>query len=196
MRIVLINPNTSEEVTDLLAGSARAGAAHGTEIVTRTAGRGVPYISNRAEAAIGAVRDCAKTGAVAMHVVLSRRTSDATEAVLRQAFEGMDVTISGREDSGSYRRLLAQAEAFIVTPDSITMLCETCVTRKPVYALGLTEEPTSDGEGPRFVEAMVARGAIRVFEGEIDFAGTGTPLDEAARIAPILRRKIMEWTAG
>jgi len=54
MRIVLINPNTSTEVTDLLARSARRGAGAGTDLVPRTAAVGVPYISNRAEATIGA----------------------------------------------------------------------------------------------------------------------------------------------
>ena len=53
MRLLLLNPNTSSEVTALLAAAARAAVGPDTEIVARTAHRGVPYIASRAEAAIG-----------------------------------------------------------------------------------------------------------------------------------------------
>lgn len=52
-RILVLNPNTSVAVTDKLAVVARAAAAPGTIITAVTAGRGVPYIATRAEAAIG-----------------------------------------------------------------------------------------------------------------------------------------------
>lgn len=53
MRILLVNPNTTAAVTDLLVAAARPVAAAGTEIVPLTAPRGVPYISSRAEAQLG-----------------------------------------------------------------------------------------------------------------------------------------------
>lgn len=53
MRILLLNPNTSREVTALMAEAARAASSPGTVIVEATAPRGVPYISNQAEAQIG-----------------------------------------------------------------------------------------------------------------------------------------------
>jgi allantoin racemase len=52
-RILLLNPNTSKDVTDLMANVARAAAAAGTQIIAVSAPRGVPYIATRAEAAIG-----------------------------------------------------------------------------------------------------------------------------------------------
>ena len=55
MKILLINPNTSESVTDRLVAAARAVAAPGTEIIPLTAPRGVPYIASRAEAALASV---------------------------------------------------------------------------------------------------------------------------------------------
>lgn len=61
MRILLLNPNTSHSVTDLIADAARAAAAPGTEIVPATAPRGVPYIATRAEAVLG--------GAVALEML-------------------------------------------------------------------------------------------------------------------------------
>jgi len=53
-RILLLNPNTSTDVTALMAKVAIAAAASDSEIVPVTAPRGLPYIATRAEAAIGA----------------------------------------------------------------------------------------------------------------------------------------------
>ena len=55
MKILLINPNTTVDVTNRLTAAARAVAAPDTEIIPLTAPRGVPYINSRAEAALGAV---------------------------------------------------------------------------------------------------------------------------------------------
>ena len=56
MRILLINPNTTEALTERLAVAARAVASHGTELTCVTACSGVPYISTRSEALIGGVQ--------------------------------------------------------------------------------------------------------------------------------------------
>lgn len=53
MRILVLNPNTSVEITSRLEAAAKAAAAPGTAILTATAQRGVPYIATRAEAQIG-----------------------------------------------------------------------------------------------------------------------------------------------
>jgi Asp/Glu/hydantoin racemase len=56
MRLLLLNPNTTQTVTDRLAEVAYSASAPGTVIVPMTASRGVPYIVTRAEATIaGAV---------------------------------------------------------------------------------------------------------------------------------------------
>lgn len=53
MRLLILNPNTSAGVTDLIAAAARDSAAPGTRLTFATATRGVPYIATRTEAAIG-----------------------------------------------------------------------------------------------------------------------------------------------
>ena len=53
MRLLVLNPNTSIGVTELIAATARSAAAPGTELTFATATRGVPYIATRTEAAIG-----------------------------------------------------------------------------------------------------------------------------------------------
>ena len=54
MRLLVINPNISESVTDLIATEARRAASAETVIDAVTAAMGVAYIETRSEAAIGA----------------------------------------------------------------------------------------------------------------------------------------------
>ncbi len=53
MRILIVNPNTTEEVTSLMLEAGRAAAAPGVEVRAITAPKGLPYITSRAEAQIG-----------------------------------------------------------------------------------------------------------------------------------------------
>jgi allantoin racemase len=53
VKILLLNPNTTTAVTDLLQAAGVRAASSGTELVATTAKRGVPYIATRAEAQIG-----------------------------------------------------------------------------------------------------------------------------------------------
>lgn len=55
MNILLINPNTTERLTELLSASARSIMSPQTQLDSVTAPRGVPYISTRSEALIGGV---------------------------------------------------------------------------------------------------------------------------------------------
>ncbi|AXY41648.1 aspartate/glutamate racemase family protein [Halomonas sp. JS92-SW72] len=54
MKLLIVNPNISHSVTELIANEARRSAAPDTELTLRTAAFGVAYIETRAEAAIGA----------------------------------------------------------------------------------------------------------------------------------------------
>ncbi|MDY8109914.1 aspartate/glutamate racemase family protein [Fulvimarina sp. 2208YS6-2-32] len=54
MRLLLLNPNTSRDITDLITEAARSVAPASVELTSVTADRGVPYIATRAEAVIGA----------------------------------------------------------------------------------------------------------------------------------------------
>src|SRR6516165_4328072 len=73
MRILILNPNTSMDVTTRLSAAARPAAAQGTIIGTATALRGVPYIATRAEAQIG--------GAIALEM-LAEHSRDVDAAII------------------------------------------------------------------------------------------------------------------
>lgn len=64
MKILLLNPNTTKAVTDLMMAAGREAASPGTELIPQTAPRGVPYIATRAEAQIG--------GAIALEILAER----------------------------------------------------------------------------------------------------------------------------
>lgn len=55
MKLLLLNPNTTDAVTTQLMTAAQAAAAPDVEIIGLTATTGVPYISTRTEEAIAAV---------------------------------------------------------------------------------------------------------------------------------------------
>jgi Asp/Glu/hydantoin racemase len=73
VKILLLNPNTTSEVTGLLHAAGNRAASPGTELVAVTARRGVPYIATRAEAQIG--------GAIALEM-LAEAPSDIDAAII------------------------------------------------------------------------------------------------------------------
>ncbi|MET3174362.1 UNVERIFIED_ORG: allantoin racemase [Arthrobacter sp. UYCu721] len=54
MKLLVINPNISDDVTALIEAEALRSASAGTELVVRTAGHGVEYIETRFESLIAA----------------------------------------------------------------------------------------------------------------------------------------------
>jgi Asp/Glu/hydantoin racemase len=73
VRLLIVNPNTTDAVTDLLVNAGRHVAAPDTELVPLTAPRGMPYISTRAEAQIG--------GAIALEM-LAEHHGNAEAAII------------------------------------------------------------------------------------------------------------------
>lgn len=72
-RILLLNPNTSADMTERMLGVGRTVASPATDLVPLTAPRGVPYIASRAEAQIG--------GAVALEM-LAEHHAGADAAII------------------------------------------------------------------------------------------------------------------
>ena len=54
MKLLVINPNISDDVTALIEAEALRSASDDTELVVRTAGHGVEYIETRFESLIAA----------------------------------------------------------------------------------------------------------------------------------------------
>jgi len=98
MRLLLVNPNTTEALTERLAASARAVLPEGVELILVTAREGFPYISSRAEAQIA--------GAEVL-TALAERHGEVDAAViaafgdpgLRAARELFDMPITGMTEA-------------------------------------------------------------------------------------------------
>ncbi len=114
MRLLMLNPNTSQSVTELIAAAARAAAAPGTEVVPMTAPRGVPYIATRAEAVIG--------GAVALEMLAAAHAGvDAAvvaafgDPALGGARELFPIPVVGLAEAGMLTACMLGARFAVVT---------------------------------------------------------------------------------
>lgn len=127
MRILLLNPNTSERITDRLAAAARRVAAPGTALVPLTAPRGMPYISSRAEAQIG--------GAIALEM-LAEHQAGADAAILAAfgdpgllgARELFDIPVVGLAEAATLTAcMLGRRFAIVTFAGTLASWYEDCV---------------------------------------------------------------------
>lgn len=131
MRLLVINPNISEDVTALIRSEAERSAAPGTELVVRTAGHGVEYIETRFESLVAA-------GAVA-EVIAEETVQGGVDGVVVAAFgdpgmpalkELADVPVIGITEAALCAAALqGQRFSIIAISDRITAWYRDCVER-------------------------------------------------------------------
>ncbi|MBV8800961.1 MAG: mitochondrial fission ELM1 family protein [Alphaproteobacteria bacterium] len=113
----------------------------------------------------------------AIMVSTSRRTSLTSEMQLRDQLAGTDAFIWDGTGSNPYLGMLAWADAFVVTSDSVNMMCEAAGTGKPVHIFSV---PGGSQKARIFQHSLTQRGITRPFEGKIE-SWSYVPLDETAR---------------
>ena len=99
MKILLINPNTTEALTELLSEAARSVLPPDTTLDSVTAAVGVPYISTRTEAIVGGM---------SVLEILSERHADYDAAIVAAfgdpgigaARELFDIPVVGLAEAG------------------------------------------------------------------------------------------------
>jgi Asp/Glu/hydantoin racemase len=114
MKILLINPNTSDALTDLLTRAARSVLPEGATLDSVTAPRGVPYISTRTEAVFGGV---------SVLEILAERHHDYDAAIvaafgdpgLGAARELFDIPVVGLAEAGMLTACMLGGRFSIVT---------------------------------------------------------------------------------
>ncbi len=127
MRILLLNPNTTQTVTDRLYQVGSTAAAAGTTLIPLTAPRGVPYIATRAEAQIG--------GAVALEMLAEHhRSADAAiiaafgDPGLLGARELFDIPIVGMAEAAMLSAcMLGRRFAIVTFATALVPWFEDCV---------------------------------------------------------------------
>ena len=119
----------------------------------------------------------------------SRRTGAANIEALRKALAGCRAFISDGSGDNPYFGMLAHADAFIVTCDSVNMVTEACSTGKPVHVVmlpsGLAQRRHRD-KFARFHRSLEESGRTRPFKGQIE-SWTYQPLREMERVARLIR---------
>jgi uncharacterized protein len=110
-------------------------------------------------------------------VSMSRRTISAAAAVLRRHLAPTDAFVWDGTGDNPYLGMLAWADAFVVTADSVNMICEAAATGKPVHVFAL---PGGRHKARLFQESLARRGIIRPFNGAIA-QWHYVPLDETGR---------------
>ena len=123
-----------------------------------------------------------------MHLLVtpSRRTDPAGLAILRRTLEGLPAEIWDGRGDNPYLAYLGLADAFVVTCDSVNMVCEAAATGKPVHVADL---PGGSEKFRRFHRAIRDAGITRPFAGEIG-DWSYPPLNETARVAREVRRRL------
>ncbi|MFM8701929.1 MAG: mitochondrial fission ELM1 family protein [Hyphomicrobiales bacterium] len=111
----------------------------------------------------------------------SRRTPELVKARLAEAFSGTSWCWTWDESGDNpYFGMMALADSFVVTADSVSMISEAVSTRKPVSVVKLA------GVAPRhdaFVAGLIEKGTISIFDGmPIPFQSSHLPnaTEEAA----------------
>jgi uncharacterized protein len=121
----------------------------------------------------------------------SRRTGHANLAALRERMGDCAAFISDGSGNNPYFGMLAHADAFIVTCDSINMISEACSTGKPVHVAMLPRRRGIGGSEhdkfARFTRSMEESGRIRIFEGQIK-TWSYEPLREMERVASLIQQ--------
>jgi mitochondrial fission protein ELM1 len=138
------------------------------------------------EALAGIARDVAASGRGLM-VTPSRRTPAALIEAIRAAVAGHIAFVWDGSGDNPYVQILAQADAIVVTGDSVNMVGEACATGAPVHVY----EPS--GGAPkitRFIDGLVAVGAVRRWSGQLQ-DWRYAPIDATQEIAVEAARRYL-----
>jgi mitochondrial fission protein ELM1 len=119
-------------------------------------------------------------------VTASRRTGEENESALRAALAEVPGVFWDGRGENPYFGYLGLADAVVVTADSVTMISEAAATGKPVHVAALEG---GSAKFRRFHAAMQEAGVTRPFSGRLE-DWRYEPLDEAARIAAEVRRRL------
>lgn len=128
-------------------------------------------------------------GGASLMVTPSRRTGAREVALLRKRLEGPHAVVWDRESPNPYFGFMGQADALIVTCDSVNMVGEATATGKPVHVIELpTDKPRKADKFQRFLNSLYERGVARPFKGQLE-SWDYEPLNDTRDIAREIARR-------
>ena len=135
----------------------------------------------------GKLRDIARTGPASFLITTSRRTNAAAMTQLKAVLKDCPAVIWRGSGDNPYYGMLGLADYFIVTCDSVNMICEAGSTGKPVHMIQL---PGHSRKMAAFHRSILASGCVRIFNGTLE-NWQYEPLREKARVAALVRQAYM-----
>mgnify|MGYP002075378072 CR=1 FL=1 len=146
-----------------------------------------PYSERDIERLSAALIALAQSGAGLM-VTPSRRTPEALLARLRSVLAPAHALLWDGTGQNPYPDFLANADAFVVTADSVSMTCEAAATGRPIYVF---EPEGGGGKFAKFHSALRGHGATRPLPAALGTVENWTyvPLDSATIIAGEIERR-------
>lgn len=108
--------------------------------------------------------------------------------ILTHALEREEhIFLADIEKQNPYLGMLGLADYLFVTDDSVNMVCEACVTGKPVYILPLLEH--EDTKPKRFIQGLLHQGQVRLFQGNVE-TWTYEPFNDTEKIAGLVKERL------
>ena len=119
------------------------------------------------------------TEGASVMATMSRRTPPPVAEAMRAALEGSPSFLWDGTGINPYVSMLANADAFIVTADSVNMLGEAAATGAPIH---FYEPSGGHSKITAYLEALSAHGAIRPWSGALE-RWSYEPLNSTAGVA-------------
>ena len=124
------------------------------------------------------------------YIIPSRRTDEITIKLFNQRL-GKDFKIWDKKTENPYFFALKNSKCFIVTSDSTSMISECAITGKPIHIFHLPLKRNSQ-RIIRFHREFEEKNITIKLDDKLE-TWNYEPLDEAKRIAGILRSRILEY---
>ncbi|MBE8158674.1 MAG: hypothetical protein HAW59_04725, partial [Betaproteobacteria bacterium] len=121
----------------------------------------------------------------------SRRTGEKNARVLAEMFSAARCFFYHGADAAEnpYSDILAVADRFLITGDSVNMLSEACAAGKPVQIIAPPQKSArAAAKFRRFHEELIARNLARIWRGTFE-EWTPPGLNETARAAEFIWRR-------
>jgi mitochondrial fission protein ELM1 len=125
----------------------------------------------------------AKEQKTSLLITPSRRTPESCMALLRILLHDIPAFIWDGQGDNPYYGMLALADNFVVTCDSVNMVSEACATGKPVHVVKL---PGYSPKFSAFHQSLLETNRIRWFEGRLE-NWSYEPLAEMPRVAALIK---------
>ncbi len=131
-------------------------------------------------------------------ITTSRRTPPGVAWTVKQWMGDKPARLWMGGAANPYLGFLGLADAVVVTADSVNMAGEAASTGKPVYVFPLERKPFSASAKKfrRFHEALAARGATKLLDGDAFKPWDYQPVDANTEIAEQVKRAYFAWAGA